>query len=163
MGISDNYKVERVLLKLEALYPEHKVFALASLDDSLREQLNNLYQELGHSNLDDLLNELGYERISASAVRDLRSEVLYSPGQEPEPIRTKVNNMLELLAEYYPDRLIHGNLQTDHKSLSSKISGLYQWLGYSDASAFLEAYGKRRAEKLSDIRTGSGILYGNRQ
>ena len=102
MNASDSPVVKRILAKLEALYPEHKVFALSSLDDDLRETLNNAYQSLGYSSMDDLLGDLGYERISASAVRDLRSEVLYSPGSEPEPIRSKIVNARGLLEEYYP-------------------------------------------------------------
>ena len=134
-------RIARVIKSLESLYPERKVFALSSLDDHLRETLNSLYQEMGYKNLDSFLNELGYEIIPASAVRDIRSEVLYYPGEEPEPIRTKIENMKTSLDEYYPDRIITGNLQKDHKKLASRISGLYQWLGYTDYAEMLEAYG----------------------
>lgn len=134
-------RIARVIKSLESLYPERKVFALSSLDDHLRETLNSLYQEMGYKNLDSFLNELGYEIIPASAVRDIRSEVLYYPGEEPEPIRTKIENMKASLDEYYPDRIITGNLQKDHKKLASRISGLYQWLGYTDYAEMLEAYG----------------------
>ncbi len=141
MNASDSPVVKRILAKLEALYPEHKVFALSSLDDDLRETLNNAYQSLGYSSMDDLLGDLGYERISASAVRDLRSEVLYFPGNEPEPIRSKIVNALGMLEEYYPDRTVQGSIQTAHKSLYMKLSGLSQWLGYADIGSLLEAYG----------------------
>lgn len=137
----DNPRIARVIETLESLYPEHKVFALSSIDDHLRETLNVLYQELGCKNLDSFLNELGYEIIPASAVRDIRSEVLYSPRQESEPIHTKIENMIKSLDEYYPDKIILGNLQKDHKNLATRISGLYQWLGYEDISEMLEAYG----------------------
>ena len=102
----DNPRIARVIETLESLYPEHKVFALSSIDDHLRETLNVLYQELGCKNLDSFLNELGYEIIPASAVRDIRSEVLDSPGQEPEPIHTKIENMIKSLDEYYPDKIM---------------------------------------------------------
>ena len=141
MNPLDSLAVKNLLPSLEALYPEHKIFALSSLDDKLREKLNDLYQTFGYQNLDKLLQDIGYEIIPASAVKDLRSEVLYSPGQEPEPIRTKVKNMLVLLDEYYPSHVIRGSLQNDHKSLASTVSGLCQWLGYIDTASFLEAYG----------------------
>ena len=141
MASLDFDNIGRLLPKLEALYPEHKVFALSSLDDDLREQLNLIYQALGFNNLNELLEAIGYRMISGSEVRDLRSEVIYSPGSEPEPIRTKVKNMQALLAQYYPDRIIRGSMQNDHKSLYSKVSGLQMWLGYENAEDFLEAYG----------------------
>lgn len=127
--------------RLEKLYPEHKVFALSSLDDELRETLNRLYVLSGAASLNAFLEAHGYTMISGSEVRDIRGEVIYSPGYEPEPIRTKVQNMCALLEQYYPNHVIHGSLQNDHKSLSGKVSGLYQWLGYPDAAAMLEAYG----------------------
>ena len=141
MNLFDNASIKNILPKLNALYPEHKVFALSSLDDTLREKLNELYKSLEYLDLGAFLKDLGYEIIPSSAVKDLRSEVLYSPGFEPEPIKTKINNMLALLEQYYPSHIIDGGLQSDHKSLSGSISGLYQWLGYPDTPSFLEAYG----------------------
>lgn len=139
--ITDNNWKEHVLPKLQALYPERKVFALSSLDDDLRELLNRLYQEMGYSDLHEFLAALGYEMISGTEVRELRNEVIYSPGSEPEPVRTMIRNMCSLLDQYYTDRIIRNGIQAEHKSLSGRISGLYQWLGYANIASFLEAYG----------------------
>ena len=144
MNPLDSLAVKKLLPTLEALYPEKKIFALSGLDDSLREKLNDLYQSFGYPNLDRFLRDIGYEIIPASAARDLRSFVLYMPGQEPEPIRSKVVNAINLLDQYYPERVVSGSLQNDHKSLYSKLSGLYLWLGYESLDSMLEAYGYKR-------------------
>lgn len=49
--------------------------------------------------------------------------------------------MISQLNEYYPNRKIFEGLQSEHKSLSNIVSGLYQWLGYSNAEEMLSAYG----------------------
>lgn len=141
MRIAEQEDIRKILRKLAPLYPEGKVFALSGLDDDLREQLNSAYLRYGYANLGDLLRDLGYEIISASAARDLRCDVLYAPGCEPEPIRTKVINMRWLFDQYYPDGVIRGSLQADHKSLYSTASALCMWLGYADIGSMLEAYG----------------------
>lgn len=41
----------------------------------------------------------------------------------------------------YPSHVIPRGIQSDHKNLSGKISGLYQWLGYDSQKSFLAAYG----------------------
>lgn len=144
MDLKSNELIKRLLVKLEKLYPEKKIFALSSLDDDLRESLNTTYRQLCYPNMDGLLHDLGYELISASAARDLRSFVLYLPGQEPEPIRSKIENALRMLDEYYPGKVVAGSIQNDHKSLYSKLSGLSLWLGYENMDALLEAYGYTR-------------------
>ena len=133
--------VNRAIDKLEDYFPEHKIFALDSIDSSLRENLAGLYKRAGYATIDDMFAAYGFEVIAGDAVKQLRSYVMYTPGNEPECIKSKVESMLNRLAEYYPDRVISRGMQTDHKKLSQSISGLYQWLGYSDAGAMLEAYG----------------------
>lgn len=132
-----------VFQKLEALYPERKVFALDSIDSTLREQLAHMYREHGYPTVEALLEENGFSLISGEEVRKIRSFVLYTPGTEPEIIRPKVESMLQRLQQYYPNKVIERSIQQDHKSLSQTISGLYQWLGYADTGAMLEAYGYR--------------------
>ncbi len=133
--------VDRVIDKLEAYFPEYKVFALDSIDSSLRERISELYKQAGYATVDDMLHAYGFEIISGDAVRELRSFVMYTPGNEPEAIRSKIQSMLSRLSEYYPDKVIPRGLQNDHKKLSQSVSGLYQWLGYPDAGSMLEAYG----------------------
>ena len=132
-----------VFTKLEALYPERKVFALDSIDGKLRENIASMYQQQGYRTVEDFLAANGFSLISGDEVKKIRSFVLYTPGTEPDVIRSKVENMLRLLDEYYPDKIISRGIQKDHKSLSQTVSGLYQWLGYADAGAMLEAYGFR--------------------
>ena len=133
--------LDRAFDKLESYFPEGKVFAFDSIDSHLRETFAELYKKAGYSTMDEMLNAYGFEIISGDAVKELRSFVMYTPGNEPECIKNKIDNALALLAEYYPDRIIPRGMQNDHKNLAGKISGLYQWLGYRDQKSFLEAYG----------------------
>lgn len=133
--------LNRAFDKLEIYYPEHKVFSLDSIDSELRERMSKLYKKAGYISMDDMLHAYGFEIISGSKVKELRSSVLYTPGNEPDFIKNKVDNMLVLLAEYYPDHIISRGMQNDHKSLAGKISGIYQWFGYDTQRDFLAAYG----------------------
>ena len=134
-------QVNRFFSKLELYYPEHKVFALDSIDKDLRERLTALHKKAGYATADAFLNAHGYETISGEAVQKLRGPKKTAPGKEPAVIKQKVASALARLDEYYPDRVIKGSIQNDHKSLSQSISGLYQWLGYSSVKDMLEAYG----------------------
>lgn len=127
--------------KLSKYYPEHKVFALDSMDSKLRERLTQLSSRAGYETVEAFLAEYGYELISGDEVKKIRSSVLYTPGNEPEIIKGKVESMLKRLNEYYPDHVIRRGIQNDHKKLSQSISGLYQWLGYADSQELLKAYG----------------------
>lgn len=135
--------MERIIEKLNALYPEHKIFALSALDDDLREALASSYKEYGYATLDELLCEHGFEIISGDEVRKLRPFVLYTPGNEPAVIENKISSILNRLEQYYPDHEINGSIQSEHKQLYTNLSGLYRWLGYEDIGSMLEAYGYR--------------------
>lgn len=134
-------KVKNFYDKLEKFYPEHKVFSLDSIDKDLREKLSMYYKLLNYSTADEFLEAYGYQMISGDAVKQLRNKVIYTPGNEPEPIKSKVDNLLKRLEEYYPDRKIQKGIQSEHKNVSKSISGLYQWLGYANAKEMLNAYG----------------------
>lgn len=133
--------LDRAFDKLEAYFPEGKVFAFDSIDSDLREKMADLYKRAGYATIDDMLAAYGFEIISGDAVKAIRSFVRYTPGNEPDCIKSKLDNVLTLLAEYYPDHVIPRGLQNDHKSLAGKVSGMCQWLGYEDQKAFLAAYG----------------------
>jgi len=133
--------VNKAFDKLEAYYPEHKVFSFDNIDSELREKMSKYYKELGYSTVTDMFAAYGYEIISGDAVKELRSFVMYTPGNEPDIIKGKVESMLRRLEEYYPDHVIPRGMQNDHKKLAGAVSGLYQWLGYSDAGEMLKAYG----------------------
>ncbi len=133
--------LQSALAKLEQLYPEHKIFALDALDRDLQDKLNKLAQRAGLPSIRDLLKPYGYEFIAGNAVKELRSSVIYPPGSEPEIIKNKVQNMLNRLESYYPERIIYRMIEADHKKLAQNVSALYRWLGYIDTKAMLAAYG----------------------
>lgn len=130
-----------ILKKLEAYFPEHKVFALDAIDSTLREKISEISKKLGYANVNETLHAYGFDIISNDEVNKIRNSVIYTPGNEPEIIRPKVQSMLSRLNEYYPDKRISRSIQSDHKNLSQNVSGIYRWLGYSDATTMLEAYG----------------------
>jgi len=138
---NNKQKLDRILEKLELYYPEHKVFALDSIDKQLRENISNFSSSLGFQFPSEFLEQLGYTMIKGEEVKNLRNKVIYAPGNEPEGIKNKVNNILNRLNEYYPDKEINKGLQKEHKALSLSISGMYQWLGYESIKSFLETYG----------------------
>ncbi len=133
--------VDNAMIRLEAYYPEHQIFAFDAIDKYLREQIVAFSKKIGYVSVEDMLDAYGYKIISGSEVKRLRNHVIYKPGQEPDFIRPKIESMLRRLSEYYPDNIIRNGLQNEHKKLSSSISGLYQWLGYPDSKSMLEAYG----------------------
>lgn len=138
--IKTRNSVNRFFDKLEKYYPEHKVFAMDSIDKGIRENLSELYKKAGYDTVEEFLAAYGFKIISGDEVRKIRSFVLYTPGNEPDVIKSKVDNMLRRLHEYYPDGKVQ-SLQKEHKSLSNSVSGLYQWLGYENARQMLSAYG----------------------
>lgn len=133
--------LQKIVAKLEAYYPEHQVFSLSAIDDELRDRLSKIYKDCGCGTVEELLQKCDFSMISGDAVKSLRSSVLYRPGEEPDIIKEKVDSILGRLAEYYPDHHVPAGLDKAHKSLSSDITGVYQWLGYQDRSSFLSAYG----------------------
>lgn len=139
-GKSDTL-LDRILEKLAGYYPEHQVFALDSIDGHLRELVSKCAREEMFSSAEAFLNNYGYTLIGGEDVKKIRPVVQCPPGNEPAIIKSKVDSMLRRLEEYYPDHVIEGKLQVNHKKLSQSISGLYQWLGYRDAQEMLKAYG----------------------
>lgn len=133
--------IARFFEKLEEYYPEHKVFALDSIDKHLQEDLSSLYKQSGCVSADEFLATHGFQRISGEEVKAIRSCVLYTPGNEPAAIKDKVDNMVRQLDEYYPYRKIPRELSEEHPRLAKTISGLYQWLGYPNSNAMLVEYG----------------------
>ena len=133
--------IHRAFVKLEKLYPEHKVFALDSLDSGLRNKITDLYKRIGYVSDSEMLQAYGFEFISGEQVKSIRPAVVYTPGNEPEIIKPRIASMLQRLNEYYPDHVIPEKIENAHKKLSQSISGLYQWLGYQDAASLLKAYG----------------------
>lgn len=68
------------------------------------------------------------------------ANILYAPGQEPEPLRKRIQSLLEKLDGAYPDHVIV-RLAKDHTHWDETVTELYRKLGYADRASFLEAYG----------------------
>ncbi len=141
--LTERYKavLERTLAKLEEFYPEHKTYAMDSLCSGARENAVILSMDLGYNSVIEFLYAYGYEPVSGTEVYELRKNCGYTPGNEPSVVKTRVDNTIEKLNEYYPDHIIEEAIQKSHSSLADTIAGLWQWLGYKDSTAFLAAYG----------------------
>lgn len=141
--LTERYKaiLKRTLEKLEEFYPEHKTYAMDSLCSKVRENAVILSKDLGYNSVTEFLYAYGYEPISGAEVYELRKNCGYTPGNEPAIIKTRLDNVISNLNEYYPNRIIEEAIQKSHKSLADTIAGLWQWLGYEDSTAFLAAYG----------------------
>ena len=131
----------RTLEKLEQYYPEHKTYAMDALCTQQRENCNKLSKKLGYENVDAFLIAYGFEPIKGQAVIDLRKNVGITPGNEPEIIKTRVDNSIKSLNEFYPDHVIEGALQGQHKNLAQTMAALWQWMGYTSMEEMLAAYG----------------------
>ena len=134
-------RIERLFTNLEKYYPEHAVFSLDNMSKNTRENASSLAKEIGYENYDDMLNAYGWRVITGDEVKEIRSEVVYTPGNEPDFLKIRVDNTVKSLSDYYPDHIIRKSLQTEHKNLSGTIAFLSQWLGYENTTAFLKAYG----------------------
>lgn len=144
--------LSKIFDKIEVLFPEHKIFAFSSIIDDARESLAKIAKQNGLSGYEEILNDFGYVTISADEVRTLRPKVNYSPGNEPDCIKSRVQNLLKLLDKYYPDKIIENSIQKEHKKVAEKLTGLYLWLGYDSRKAFLVAYGyDYRAKELCKL------------
>ena len=141
--LTENEKgiLERTLEKLEQYYPEHKTYAMDALCTQQRENCNKLSKKLGYENVDAFLIAYGFEPIKGHAVIELRKNVGITPGNEPELIKTRVDNSIKSLNEFYPNHIIEGALQSQHKNLAQTLAALWQWMGYSSMEEMLAAYG----------------------
>jgi hypothetical protein len=66
--------------------------------------------------------------------------ILYTPGNEPENIRKKLENFFEKLDSAYPDKVVK-SLHKEHKKWGETLTKLYREIGYESGNALLEAYG----------------------
>ena len=155
-------EIEKILLRLESIYPEHKVFAFSALMEDSRAALAKIAKDCKVSGYEEILNDFGYQIISKEELKQIRPCVVYIPGKEPQCIAGRVQNALKLLGEYYPNKIIEGSVEKEHKSLAGKLAGLYQWLGYDSLRDFLNAYGYeyhvRECVKVEDY-TGEVVEY----
>ena len=133
--------LDRTLEKLEQFFPEHKVFALDSLCAQQRENSVKLSKKLGYESVEEFLNAYGFESVKGAAVYEVRKDCGIKPGEEPELIKVRIDNAIASLNEYYPDHVIEGAIQKDHKNLAQTLAGFWQWLGYKSMEDMLAAYG----------------------
>ena len=141
--LTDNEQkmLQRTLEKLEQFFPEHKVFAFDSICSQQRENSVKLSKKLGYESVEEFLNAYGFESIKGAAVYEVRKDCGIKPGEEPELIKVRIDNTLASLNEYYPDHVIEGAIQKEHKNLAQTLAGFWQWLGYKSMEDMLAAYG----------------------
>ena len=88
--------------------------------------------------------------------------VLFTPGNEPENIRKRLENFFEKLDSAYPDKAVK-SLHKDHKKWGETLTKLYRELGYESGNALLEAYGytvvvsDNKGGRTSDMSVGEVI------
>ena len=102
--------------------------------ETLGRDLTDLYKLLGYASRKEFLDAYGYQ--SPSIIQERRST-----EDSTDVVKRKTENVLRRLEQYYPDHVIPGRLEQDHKSLSSDISEVYRLLGYESRAEFLNAYG----------------------
>ena len=66
--------------------------------------------------------------------------VKYSPGNEPVSIKEKLDIFFPKIEEAYPDKVIE-NINSEHRSWSTRASELAEMLGYENNTKFFAAYG----------------------
>ncbi len=72
--------------------------------------------------------------------------VIYTPGNEPEKIKEKVERYFAKIAAAYPDKIVMG-LVKDHKKWGEQAKAIRESLGYEDNKSFFEAYGFKYESK----------------
>jgi len=97
--------------------------------------------------------------ISAPTYREIEIDdssdgPLYSPGNEPNAIKRRLDTLFEKLDGAYPDKVVVG-LHNDHKKWGETVTELYRLLRYPDGKSFLEAYGYKYGNKELGGRTKS--------
>lgn len=132
---------EKTFKKLEAYYPEHKVFALNSIDKHLAKEISELYIKAEYPSAERLMLDYGFTLISVPQARTIRNNVLYQPGFEPEIIKSRLNYILETLINDYPSKIITDNISKKYPAIYDSLSGLNVWLGYDSLASMMSAYG----------------------
>lgn len=138
---SDRIALKKNLEELEEYFPEHKTYAMDSLCRKTREKAVRLSKALGYPSVNEYLDAYGFEPIKGSQVYELRKDLGYTPGNEPDLVRIKVYDTISELNRLFPSHVIDIGLQNNYGSLSDALTGLYQWLGYKSLSDMLHAYG----------------------
>lgn len=128
-------RLDSVLQRLEAYYPDRVIRdRIDQAHETLGRDLTDLYKLLGYASRKEFLDAYGYQ--SPSAIQERRST-----EDSTDVVKRKTESVLRRLEQYYPDHVIPGRLEQDHKSLSSDISEVYRLLGYESRAEFLNAYG----------------------
>ncbi len=138
--MNNESKYESIIRRLERLYPEHKVFALDAANSELSKAIYALSKEEGFESKEAFLNSIGFEIISGEQIKELRPNPICKPGEEPEAIKSRFDNALRLMNEYYPNKHVVGSIGNDHKSIAGTLSFFRQYLGYDDVNSMLAAY-----------------------
>lgn len=123
--------VERTVSESKALREEH---------GRLSKSLEELDAELAL--LDQLpAGETGEPQARKAGEPEKQTEQAQAAAEKAPPRPRLSSYFQSRLEQYYPDHVIPGRLEQDHKSLSSDISEVYRLLGYESRAEFLNAYG----------------------
>lgn len=126
-------RADSVLKRLEVYYPDHTVSRrIGQEHETLGQDLTDISKLLGYGSRGEFLADYGYRSLLIER-RNLESST--------DVVKRKTDNVLRRLEQYYPDHVISGGLEKDHKSLSSDISEVYRLLGYENRAEFLNVCG----------------------
>ena len=156
---------------VDKAYPSKTIVNLHRDNHNIARRAVNLSETLGYENTKDFFEAYGYTYSSGGRLSDIarekvkinhedyvfdNSSVLYSPGNEPEKIRKRIDILLPKLAASYPDREVR-RLGKEHKKWYETVCELRKLLGYENNKAFLAAYGfyliDGNVEQKADIDT----------
>lgn len=140
---SVKYRAYRLFKKLDAFYPDKKLFSMTGICPHLRDTAVAISKIFGYDNTDAFLSDYGYEVIrNKGEVYNLRKNYRCKPGEEPEIIKDKVNYMLEKLDLVFPNHVIDRGLSNlKGGDVGDVVTGLWQWMGYESAEEMLTEYG----------------------
>lgn len=126
-------RLDSVLQRLETYYPGRIISSgIDQAHQALGRDLTDISRLLGYASREGFLAAYGYQSLLAER------KITESSG---DVVKRKTDNVLRRLEEYYPDHMIPGGLEKDHKSLSGDISEVYRLLGFENRKEFLNAYG----------------------
>ena len=126
-------RLDSVLQRLETYYPGRIIRSgIDQAHETLGRDLTDISKLLGYASRREFLAAYGYQSLLAERK---------SAESSSDVVRRKTDNVLRRLEEYYPDHVIPGGLEKDHKSLSNDISEVYRLLGYENRKEFLNACG----------------------
>ncbi len=133
-------KLDLLFKEIDEFYPEKKIFCFDILCQLQKRSLTRIAKESGIA-CEQIISEYGYVIIAENEVKSFRTEVLYSPGNEPRCLEPLFSKTLKALEKCYPEKNINCQIVLEHKELYDVICAFSLWLGYKTVFDFFAAYG----------------------